>query len=190
MILDGQVGSWHLEWTEVPRGRSGVGTVKVSRKGEADRTLEVRWRMDGNGIWIELPTGVHGFDLEGSRDEDGRIVYLAAGRGSRGDLAFSGLGWMRAGVADAVKGKSGAAKKGIRVRAQMPGKIVRVSIKPGDVVEKGQSLLVMEAMKMENEIKAPEAGKVASVLAQVGQAVESGADLILIDRLSDPKAGA
>jgi 3-methylcrotonyl-CoA carboxylase alpha subunit len=63
----------------------------------------------------------------------------------------------------------------------MPGKIVRILVQAGAQVEKGQPLLVMEAMKMENEIRAAGAGKVSAVKVIEGQAVETGADLMLIE---------
>lgn len=66
------------------------------------------------------------------------------------------------------------------VRAQMPGKILRVNVKEGATVEKGQSIIVMEAMKMENEIKAPQAGRVQGLKISEGQAVETGAELCTI----------
>lgn len=62
--------------------------------------------------------------------------------------------------------------------APMPGLIVRVSVKAGDVVAKGQGLVVMEAMKMENELRAPSAGTVKRIHATVGSAVEKGTVLI------------
>ena len=60
------------------------------------------------------------------------------------------------------------------IRAMMPGKIVTVLIAVGDSVEKDQGLLVVEAMKMENEVKASAPGLVKEVLVRPGQAVESG----------------
>jgi pyruvate carboxylase subunit B len=60
----------------------------------------------------------------------------------------------------------------------MPGLIVRVLVGPGDTVTEGQGLVVMEAMKMENELRSPSAGTVRSVAATPGTAVEKGAVLI------------
>jgi biotin carboxyl carrier protein len=57
---------------------------------------------------------------------------------------------------------------------QMPGKVVKLLVKAGDTVEKGQTILILEAMKMENEIKAGVSGVVKSLLVQPGQALESG----------------
>ena len=67
-----------------------------------------------------------------------------------------------------------------RVDAPMPGKVVRVLVKVGDEVEEGQGLVVVEAMKMENELKSPKAGKVTELHAQEGAAVESGARLVVV----------
>lgn len=62
--------------------------------------------------------------------------------------------------------------------APMPGMIVRVSVAPGDVVVAGQSLIVMEAMKMENELRAAGPGTVTAVRVIAGTAVQKGAVLV------------
>jgi pyruvate carboxylase subunit B len=64
------------------------------------------------------------------------------------------------------------------LNAPMPGLIVRVSVAPGDTVQAGQGLIVMEAMKMENELRASAAGIVKNVLVEPGKAVERGTLLI------------
>ncbi|MNY67270.1 Glutaconyl-CoA decarboxylase subunit gamma [compost metagenome] len=63
----------------------------------------------------------------------------------------------------------------------MPGKIISISVKPGDTVEKGQPLAVMEAMKMEHTISATADGKVAEVFYGVGDQVTEGAELVSIE---------
>jgi pyruvate carboxylase subunit B len=60
----------------------------------------------------------------------------------------------------------------------MPGLVVKVLAEPGQEVAAGAGLVVLEAMKMENELKAPAAVKVLAVLAQPGQAVEKGQVLV------------
>jgi pyruvate carboxylase subunit B len=65
--------------------------------------------------------------------------------------------------------------------APMPGMIVRVNVQVGDQVVPGQGLVVMEAMKMENELRASEAARVKSVIAQAGTAVEKGALLVELE---------
>ena len=67
------------------------------------------------------------------------------------------------------------------VRAPMPGLIVRVNVKVGDEVQAGQGLVVMEAMKMENELRATAAGTVRSVEVSPGTVVEKGALLVALD---------
>jgi biotin carboxyl carrier protein len=61
-----------------------------------------------------------------------------------------------------------------QVTAPMPGKVVRVLVREGDAVETGQGLLVVEAMKMQNEIRSPKSGKVEKLLAKEGLAVNAG----------------
>jgi biotin carboxyl carrier protein len=78
------------------------------------------------------------------------------------------------------KGREDEMGQGGMVKALMPGRIARVMVSPGDSVKKGAGLLVLEAMKMENEIQSPADGRVHSVLVQPGQTVESGAELVHI----------
>jgi 3-methylcrotonyl-CoA carboxylase alpha subunit len=64
--------------------------------------------------------------------------------------------------------------------APMPGKILRILVQPGDAVEPGATLVIMEAMKMEHAIKAPHAGKVAEIRAQAGEQVDGGQLLVVL----------
>jgi len=66
------------------------------------------------------------------------------------------------------------------VKAPMPGMVVKVLVEPGETVTFGQGLIVLEAMKMENEIKAAAAGVVDAVSVHPGQAVEKGAALVVL----------
>ncbi len=68
-----------------------------------------------------------------------------------------------------------------RLKAPMPGKIVRIVVKEEDEVKAGQSILVMEAMKMQNEMKAPKAGKVQKILTAEGSVVNAGDTLAIIE---------
>ena len=80
----------------------------------------------------------------------------------------------KAAAAPAAKPAATGAAGSVKINAPMPGKIVDVKVKVGDAVKKGQTVLVLEAMKMENDIVAPEDGTVASINAAVGSAVEAG----------------
>ena len=66
------------------------------------------------------------------------------------------------------------------VRAPMPGKVVKVLVRSGEAVKAGQGVVVVEAMKMENELRAPRDGSVVEVLAREGLAVEAGQVLATI----------
>ena len=66
----------------------------------------------------------------------------------------------------------------VKVNAPMPGKILKVNVNAGTAVKKGDVLLVLEAMKMENEICAPQDGTVATVECAAGDSVESGKVLV------------
>jgi biotin carboxyl carrier protein len=68
-----------------------------------------------------------------------------------------------------------------QIVAPMPGKVIRVLVKPGDKVEAGQGLLVVEAMKMQNEVRSPKTGTVERLLAKEGQPVNAGEVLAWID---------
>jgi biotin carboxyl carrier protein len=69
----------------------------------------------------------------------------------------------------------------LRITAPMPGKIVKLLVSPGDEVASGAGLIVMEAMKMENELRAPRPGTIREVGVREGQAVETGALLALLE---------
>jgi biotin carboxyl carrier protein len=68
-----------------------------------------------------------------------------------------------------------------QVAAPMPGKVIRVLVKEGDAVEAGQGLLVVEAMKMQNEIRSPKRGTVEKLLAKEGQAVNASEVLVWVE---------
>ena len=69
---------------------------------------------------------------------------------------------------------------GDAVNAPMPGNILKVNVKAGDAVKSGTVLVVLEAMKMENEIMAPKDGTVSQVLVNKGSTVDTGAPLVVI----------
>jgi len=76
----------------------------------------------------------------------------------------------------------GSAGEGIQsVTAPMPGRVVRVLVSPGETVEAGRGLVVVEAMKMQNELKAPRAGKVLTVPAKEGATVLAGEILATLE---------
>jgi pyruvate carboxylase subunit B len=111
-------------------------------------------RLDGPGRYI-LWTDGHRFEVE-ALDERRRAIQ---------DMS----------------GKAAATRGPAPLVAPMPGMVVRVETSVGEAVQAGQPLVVMEAMKMENELRSPSAGTVSAIKAVVGQAVEKGAVLIELD---------
>jgi biotin carboxyl carrier protein len=67
------------------------------------------------------------------------------------------------------------------ITASMPGKVIRVLVTAGDAVEEGQGLVVVEAMKMQNEMKSPKAGRVAEVRARPDATVGAGEILVVVE---------
>jgi acetyl/propionyl-CoA carboxylase alpha subunit len=116
----------------------------------------------------------------------GRSHAVVARRGEDGtwDLHLDG-GRFQAAVVDertrairAMTGQSGPGSGPRPIRAPMPGLVVAVAVSPGDAVRAGQTVVIIEAMKMENDLKAEADGVVSSVRVGPGEPVEKGAVLV------------
>jgi biotin carboxyl carrier protein len=119
--------------------------------------------VDGTSYHVEFEENV---------DEVGVLVR---GQVARVDVADERRLRLRAGSAGfTAEGKQ-------VINAPMPGKVVKVLVKLGDEVKEGQGLVVVEAMKMENELKSPKAGKVVELLAKEGSTVENNAKLVVVE---------
>ena len=79
------------------------------------------------------------------------------------------------------RSSGGKSKKSGKVTANIPGKVVTVEVSIGDEVEEGQVVMILEAMKMQNEIQAPVNGKVVSVNCEEGQSIEANVPLVVIE---------
>jgi len=169
-MIQGKVGSKKLVWQNTPRGKKGESVVEID-----GRQVPVRWIRDDQGIWIETDQGVFGYDARKMINDDGRAEYTLLNR--RQSELITGLSFLKAGE-EADAGGTTKVKKGAKIKSQMPGKILRIHVKPGDVVKKGQAVIVMEAMKMENEIKSPQDGTIKDIKVAEGAAVETGAELL------------
>ncbi|HEY2664548.1 MAG TPA: biotin/lipoyl-containing protein [Candidatus Binataceae bacterium] len=143
-------------------------TYRVSFAGKA---FQVDTRRVGDSCF-SIFVGSRSFDLEVSRDDDQLIVASRRGA-SRVTLVDKRARPASAGRSPQV----GRAE----LKAMMPGRVVAVLVAVGDEVKADQGVLVVEAMKMENEIKAPKAGRVIELKATVGQTVEKGALLLVIE---------
>lgn len=143
---------------------TGEGTYRA-QVGDAEHDLRVE----------ALGEGDYALTLDGHRqrataiagDEDSWWVHTPAG-------TFS-LMWL-----SPLPAGAWAAEAEGTLRAPMPGSVIAVNVTNGQIVAKGDILLVIEAMKMEHRIKAPYSGRVAAVYYQVGQSVEAGVTLLEI----------
>ena len=84
-----------------------------------------------------------------------------------------------AAAAPAAKPAAGGAKSG--VKSPLPGVILDIKVNVGDAVKKGQTIIILEAMKMENSINADKDGKIAAINVSKGESVLEGTDLVIIE---------
>ena len=82
-------------------------------------------------------------------------------------------------AAPAAKPAAGGAKSG--VKSPLPGVILDIKVNVGDAVKKGQTIIILEAMKMENSINADKDGKIAAINVSKGESVLEGTDLVIIE---------
>jgi biotin carboxyl carrier protein len=160
------------------------------RDGETDIPVEVHRHGAGYRVligerWLEADLVDVGRYVRSLRLEDGTQFSLVHHReGNRQEISFVGstvaielidpLAANRQGRDDETGGSG-------TIKALMPGRVVRVLVAQGDAVRKGAGLLILEAMKMENEIPALADGTVIEVFVTAGQTVEVGAELMLLE---------
>jgi biotin carboxyl carrier protein len=154
-------------------------TVQLERDGERWRAILDGVRVDADAV--EIAPNLISVLIRGESHE---IRVMPAADGTL--TLQNGIAEFAAEIIDprewgGRKHGSIVAEGRQQIAAPMPGKIVRVLVKPGDEVEAGQGLIVVEAMKMQNEIKSPKKGKVERVLAEAGQTVNAGQVLAWID---------
>ncbi|NJD20464.1 MAG: acetyl-CoA carboxylase biotin carboxyl carrier protein subunit [Gemmatimonadetes bacterium] len=164
----------------------------------AGRTLQVELEPDGmrvDGVEVTADLAhVEGTDLR-SLLLDGASYGILAARREDGlwGLHLRGRRWAaevvdeRTRAIRALAGDTGAAQGPRPIRAPMPGLVVKVEVAVGDRVEAGQGVAIVEAMKMENELRAEGPAVVAGIRVSPGQAVEK--DQILIDLQAPAEAG-
>jgi len=166
----------------------------VTRVRGARESVPVDIEDLGDGRYA-IRIGGRTHTLDARALEHGAVSLLVDGRSYDVELDESGdevqvlvdFELLTVDVADerAVSLRAGAAGFSVTgrvlVTAPMPGKVVRVLVAPGAQVTEGQGLVVVEAMKMENELKSPKAGTVVEVFAKEGSAVEANAKLLTVE---------
>lgn len=153
--------------------------VEISRDGRI-----VSASVDGRSYEVEVSEPESGVYLI----KNGAKVYEAAvGKAEDGTFRTRiGEHYFDIGVVDPkrLRGRSSAAGDldGVaEIRTAMPGKIVRVLVAAGDTVEKGDGIIVVEAMKMQNELKSPKSGTVGEIRFAEGATVSAGDVLVTIE---------
>lgn len=161
-------------------------TVEVHRHPAGLRIV-----VDGKAWLVDaVHVGDHTWSLIVSEADSGRVraadIVVVPQNGTGGLEVY--IGGHRIPVTPAGtfgrRGRGGGAAGGAgpqRITAPMPGKVVRVLVRPGDEVAVRQGLVVVEAMKMENEIRAARAGRVREVFVSEGQSVEAGTALVIVE---------
>lgn len=158
---------------------------------EGDREIEVEVHRHGGGYrvrigerWLEadfLPVGSYARSL---RLDDGTQYSLVHHRDGNTHEISLGSQTVKVEIIDPIAAKRRRREdemggSGV-VKALMPGRVVRVLVSEGETVKKGAGLLILEAMKMENEIQSPADGTVTELFVSAGQTVEAGVDLVTI----------
>ena len=164
----------------------------VIRSGEESRQVDVQRNggafsveLDGRRVEVELAR-LDGAIASMRFPSDGRSYQITYQRGSHGswrvDVGDQEFELEVLSPTEATESVSAVRDGGpSRLTAPIPGKVVAVKVGPGDTVEPGQALVVLEAMKMENELAAEQPGCVAAVHAVVGATVEGGELLIELE---------
>jgi biotin carboxyl carrier protein len=154
--------------------------VDIEDRGDGHYALTIAGeRHDVDAVTLDhgaVSLLIDGRSYDVELDEVGdEVQVLVEGQLLVVDVADERTLRLRAGAAGfTVTGKA-------TLTAPMPGKVVRVLVAPGATVTEGQGLLVVEAMKMENELKSPKAGTVVEVFAKEGSAVEANAKLLTVE---------
>jgi biotin carboxyl carrier protein len=138
-----------------------------------DETIEVDAALTARDV-LSLLVGGDAFEIKRERSLSGELhLVIGSARYAVDVQDPRSLRTRRA---------SGGAEAGPqKITAPMPGKIVRIMVAVGDEVKAGQGVIVMEAMKMQNEMKSPKDGKVQKILTSEGSTVNPGDTLAVID---------
>lgn len=144
--------------------------------GEHDQELELK--LDDKRVFARV--GTRSYELEAREIEPGVYLFFFDNkvREFRVDDTIK--------IVDPRRLRSGQNSGGhhhgvAQIVAQMPGKVVKVQVEAGETVEKGVGVVVVEAMKMQNEMKSPRAGVVVSVNVKPGDTVNAGDVLFVLD---------
>lgn len=153
-------------------------------KREPGSRLSVQKAGDKAASSVTVNVKMAAIDSQTSRihvdREKGRGIFWVYSRGGKRVLSWPG-GSLELDAADLSEGAAGGGGSLKPLKLTMPGKVLSVKVKAGDIVEPGQGLVIVEAMKMENLLLATARAKVAKVQVKEGDRLESGATLITFE---------
>jgi biotin carboxyl carrier protein len=154
-------------------------TPLPSSSGKLRTSPSERGEKDTPDLAVDADQTAYRKDTQSAAGKS-QIVYTAA----QGDKRFVSLGGQdyTLTVPDARTSRRRTAGSSGDLTAQMPGQVVTVLVNEGDAVERGQTLVILEAMKMEIRVSAPGGGRVKRLLVQTGQVVERGQLLLEIEK--------
>lgn len=149
----------------------GGSQFKVAIDGGAPKTIDAE-RLEDSVIGLIQGTRAHEVEVE----EDGDALNLLVSE----EIIHLELIDERKKRLQPAKAAGGVEGKFL-LRAPMPGKVVKILVEPGADVAEGQGLVIIEAMKMENELRSARAGKVTAIFVKEGQTVEGKAQLCTVE---------
>ncbi len=182
-------------WDELTGFRLWGGAKQVVHLAYEGRDQEIDLTYDGRRYSLSLPDSTIAVQVR--QLGEGRAVLDFGARRQTLELSpwhggvtlfLKGRAWSF-GLPDRLAGESDSAGAGNSVSAPMSGRVLLVKVSAGEAVEKGQVLLVEEAMKMEHSLTAPRDGVVEAVRVAAGEQVEEGAVLITLEEPDDAAAG-
>ena len=175
VTVDGRARRVHLGAPADGEDAGGTdGDTVIARVDDREYRLDARFAGDGVILLVDGTTN-RVAQVDGTAPK--LSVEISHPDGESRQLVLQ----VAADDARAAVGSGGGAATGpVTLRAPIPGKVVKLLVRAGDAVAVGQALLVLEAMKMENELRAPRAGVAATVHVAEGSNVESGQELISI----------
>lgn len=156
---------------------------------------------EGHGA-LSFREGSETFEAEVRRISGHELLFAFGGRTVRAHLARDGerlfvsvdgrefvIREPPPGTGRALAGEARTSEASLRVTSPMPGKVIKLAVAPGDRVRKNQTLVIVEAMKMENEIQSPAEGVVKNVQVSVGEFVDAERPLVEVEPTGSPGTG-
>jgi biotin carboxyl carrier protein len=172
---------------------------EVSEKGGETRTVgleelgENQFEVTIDGVALHVDVARSGRTIYSIIEDGKQFEVMIDEQGARGFDVLVGGQLLHLQAYDERSKLLAASAKAViagpqRVEAEMPGKVVKIVAPAGATVQEGQGVLILEAMKMENEIKSPIDGVVTEVSVSEGQTVESGAQLFIVEPPESPES--